>query len=103
MDKFDNTEQIRDRQNLGWCKPIKHKSEDIYLCLMEGKVVGIFQNGKEKITITDEEIRELARRFNTDYDLYEGWDDVHILLDSGNFEELGCGDCPWRDVCEVTT
>ena len=91
---------IESGQNLEWCKPMKHESEDINLCVKEGEVIGILECGNEILPVTSEKITELAKRLNSDYDLYEGWDDTHILLDSG-FEEMGCKDCPWFDTCEA--
>ena len=87
-------------QNIEWCKPMKHESEDITLCVKEGEVIVILECGNEIYPVTAEKITELAKRLNSDYDMYEGWDDTHILLDSG-FEEMGCKDCPWFDTCEA--
>lgn len=91
---------IETGENLSWCRPMEHKSEDITLCVMEGEVIGILECANEIYPVTAEKITELAKRLNSCYDLYEGWDDTHILLDSG-FEEMGCKDCPWFDVCEA--
>lgn len=107
-------EMIESGENAEWCKPMKHKTEDIYLAYHEGEVDAILDNGKEAVRSStigkkiweesdpamDEKIKELAKRLNSDYDEYEGWDDTHILLDA-DFEELGCKDCPWFNICDA--
>lgn len=99
-------EMIETGKNLGWCKPMKHKTENIYLAVNGNKIDSIFDNGKETIRggeadkIIDKKINDLAQRLNPEYDEYEGWNDTHILIDSG-FEELGCKDCPWFNACDA--
>ena len=93
---------IKNGGNTEWCKPLKHKSEAVYLVVYEGDIANILDNGNyffefDKI---EEKIKELAKRLNPEHDEYEGWDDTHILLDS-DFEELGCNDCPWFDLCDA--
>lgn len=90
---------LENGENLSWCKPMKHRIENVFISVNEGEVVGIRVNGKDE-DITDEKIKELAKKLNLDYDKYEGWNDIHILLES-DFEELGCKDCPWFDICEA--
>ena len=101
---------IENGQNLSWCKPLKHKSEAVYLIVNEGIIDSIIDNGEETVRTSiigkksdpamDEKIKELAKRLNPEYDEYEGWDDTHILLNS-DFEELGCRDCPWFNSCDA--
>ena len=99
-------EMIENGQNLSWCVPMKHKTENIYLVVNENNIDSILDNGKETLRsrktdkVIDEKINVLAQRLNPEYDEYEGWNDTHILIDSG-FEELGCKDCPWFNSCDA--
>jgi hypothetical protein len=90
---------IENGQNVSWCKPLKHRTEDIFLIVNEGEISGIRINGKDE-NVTPEIITELAKKLNESYDEYEGWSDTHILLDA-DFEEMGCCDCPYFDICEA--
>ncbi len=90
---------IENGQNVSWCKPLKHRTEDIFLIVTDGEISGIRINGKDE-NVTAEIIMELAKKLNESYDEYEGWNDTHILLDA-DFEELGCRDCPYFDICEA--
>lgn len=90
---------IENGQNVSWCKPLKHRTEDIFLIVTEGEISGIRINGKDE-NVTPEIITELAKKLNESHDEYEGWSDTHILLDA-DFEELGCSDCPYFDICEA--
>ena len=47
----------------------------------------------------EEALEQLAREVNSDYDLYSGYDDTHIALQS--MHEIGCWHCPFRDECEA--
>lgn len=94
-------------ENLGWCKPISFNGGEIVIALNEGAVVSIQDHGEDVPTqyigncvcgYTDDQIKAVARRVNGDYDLYSGWDDVHILLEGGG-EELPCRECPWFGIC----
>lgn len=90
---------IENGQNVSWCKPLKHRTEDIFLIVTEGEISGIRINGKDE-NVTPEIITELAKKLNESYDEYEGWSDTHILLDA-DFEEMGCRNCPYFDICEA--
>ena len=90
---------IENGQNVSWCKPLKHRTEDIFLILTEGEISGIRINGKDE-NVTPEIITELAKKLNESYDDYDGWSDTHILL-AADFEELGCSKCPYFDICEA--
>lgn len=90
---------IENGQNVSWCKPLKHRTEDILLIVNEGEISGIRINEKDE-NVTPEIITELAKKLNESYDEYEGWSDTHILLDA-DFEELGCSNCPYFDICEA--
>lgn len=92
---------IGSRENLGWCKPLKHKSENVIIAVNEGTIVSVLVDGEEQsCSITSELIKKLAQRLNEDYEEYQGYSDTEILLEA-DFEELGCADCPWFDVCEA--
>ncbi len=90
---------IENGQNLSWCKPLKHRTDDIFLIVTEGEISGICINGKDE-NITPETITELAKKLNESYDEYERWDDTHVLLDA-DFEETGCCNCPYFNICEA--
>lgn len=90
---------IENGQNIDWCKPLRHRTENIIIVLMGGEIIQIRINEEDK-DVTPEIITELAKKLNESYDEYEGWSDTHILLDA-DFEELGCSDCPYFDICEA--
>lgn len=85
--------------NIEWCKPLKHKTANIILILMNNEVINIWENGNP-VAATPEKITELAKWLNGDYCLYEGYNDTEILIDA-DFIELSCNCCPFNDVCEV--
>lgn len=90
-------------QNFTWCKPYTNDSETHYLVVYDGIAHSI-----ETPDITahrygggnfDETLEQLAREVNPDYDLYSGYDDTYIALQS--MHEIGCWHCPFRDECEA--
>lgn len=86
-------------ENLGWCRPESYLDGRVILAINEGTVAGIVIDGAEQTT-TPENIRRVAKMVNDNYDLYEGWDDVHIIQDVDH-EELPCRLCPWFDDCDA--
>ena len=89
---------MRDGENMGWCVPYATKDESVWVVSSENCVS--IKDGDTAIdNATPEQIREYAKKINEDYDLYSGWDDLHILLDG--MRSHGCTECPFRDVCEA--
>lgn len=86
-------------ENLGWCRPESYLDGRVILAINEGTVAGIVIDGADE-AITPDAIRRVAKMVNDNYDLYEGWDDVHIIQDAAH-EELPCRRCPWFDVCDA--
>ena len=87
-------------ENLEWCKPISCKDGKIVVAINNGRVVSMQIDG-EDVDATAENITRAARIANDYYNDYEGYDDAHILEDARTAVELGCAQCPWRDVCEA--
>ena len=91
-------------ENLSYCKPYTNDNEDYFLIMFEGRAASIsMPNG---IRITDGEpgfsdaLRTLARTVNEEYELYSGWDDTHIALET--MHETGCSRCPFcKDWCDA--
>lgn len=91
---------MRDREeNLDWCRPESYLDSRVILAINEGTVVGINIDGADE-AITPDAIRRVAKMVNNNYDLYKGWDDVHIIQESAH-EELPCRLCPWFDDCDA--
>lgn len=85
--------------NLDWCRPESYLDDRVILAINEGTVVGINIDGADE-AITPDAIRRVARMVNEDYDLYKGWDDVHIIQCAAH-EELPCHRCPWFEDCDA--
>ena len=85
-------------ENLGWCRPESYLDGRVILAINEETVVGINIDGADE-AITPDAIRRVAKMVNDNYDLYEGWDDVHIIQDVDH--ELPCRLCPWFDDCDA--
>lgn len=73
-------EKMMPDENLSWCKPMVSKDGRVTIAVNEGAVVGLMLDGKDLQP--------------------SNWSDTHILLD-GDFVEIGCGACPWRDICDA--
>ena len=101
--KYNDARQkmIENGENLSWCKPyqIEDSEKEVYFTLNEGEIQEIMIDG-ENIDATSETIKELAQKYNPDYDEYEGYSDFEILMDV-NKNELGCKDCPWFKDCQA--
>lgn len=93
-------DMMRDsEENLGWCRPESYLDGRVILAINEETVVGINIDGADE-AITPDAIRRVAKMVNDNYDLYEGWDDVHIIQDVEH-DELPCRLCPWFGDCDA--
>lgn len=92
-------EKMMPNENLSWCRPMVSRDGRVTLAINEGAIVGLMVDGEE-LQISEKEIARTARIANESYNDYSGWDDIYILLDS-DFTEIGCNECPWRDVCDA--
>lgn len=94
MKYIDYMEQ-HPKENMSWCRPFL--SDDGHaLALNEGDPTCRFPDG----AIGGQELmKRFAMEVNPSYDLYSGWDDIHIALEC--MHEVGCVDCPFADMCEV--
>ena len=97
---------MKDRdENLSWCKPYIGKR--VSFSLWENHIDNVMIDGKEinpegykggMSYYTSEQVEKVARVANKDYDLYKGWDDLHILLE-GEVSEGPCYSCPCFKWC----
>lgn len=71
-------EKMMPGENLSWCKPMVSRDGRVTIAVNEGAVAGLMVDGKD-LQPSNQEIARL--------------DD--------DFIELGCSDCPWRDICEA--
>ena len=103
-------EMMKDNENLGWCKPYATPDEKTWVVVSEGMASIIIDAGKTTYGATDKQIEALAKRLNEDFDLYSGYDPLHILIEGmegqyfglrGHHAERGCSECPFRDVCDA--
>lgn len=85
--------------NLSWCKPLSYRDGKVILAVIEGEVVGLRIDGTD-VEINADSVCRVAKMVNADYDLYSGWDDLHIIAEAPH-EELGCCNCPWFDICDA--
>ena len=83
--------------NLSWCKPLEFNHGDVVIAFDEGDIVGLQVRGE---TVDIPAVEVIAKLVNEDYDLYQGYSPMEILLDS-NYHELPCRMCPWFDICEA--
>lgn len=88
---------IDNNENLSWCRPYIH--DRVQFSILEGNISGLMIDGDD-VDPNPESIRTAAQIVNPDYSEYEGWTDLHILLD-GDAHECACCDCPWFDVCSA--
>lgn len=90
---------IENGENLGWCKPLSFLDGKVILAVNEGEVVGLRIDGTD-VKINAESVHRVAEMVNPCYDLYSGWDDMHIIAEAPH-KELGCCDCPWFGICDA--
>lgn len=83
--------------NLTWCKPLEFKHGEVVIAINEGDIVGLQVQG-ETGDVTP--VEHIARLVNEDYELYQGYSPMEILLDA-DFSELPCRCCPWFLECEA--
>lgn len=77
------------------CKAMSSKDGRIVVITDGSQVIGMAVDGVE-VDVTP----AAAKEANADYDLYSGWSDDHILLEAMG-TEIGCEDCPYRQVCDI--
>lgn len=94
-------EKMMSGENLGWCRPYISEDGKDAIAINEGEAVSLMVDGRDfpASEITPDAIKALAQKVNTDYALYSGWSDLHIAAEA--LREVGCADCPWRDICEA--
>lgn len=92
--------------NMGFCIPFHGDSKALgnfdhefdFLILFEGQAHSLYLDGEAIHDPSEEDLKKFAKAINPDYDLYDGWDDLHIALDV--MTECGCSRCPFKDECE---
>lgn len=97
--EYNNTE------NTQWCMPFCGDNRQIgnfkhdfdFLILFEGKAHSLYIDGKAIHDPSEDDLKDFAKAINPDYDLYDGWDDLHIALDV--MRECGCSQCPFFGEC----
>ena len=95
-------------ENLSWCRPYVGKR--VSVAVNEGRICSMTIDGQEihpgaldpirGYVYTPEQVERAARAANEAYDLYKGWDDLHILLE-GEVSERPCHECPWFEQCDA--
>lgn len=81
------------------CKAMSSRDGRIVVITDGSQVIGMAVDGVE-IDVTPASVHTAAKEANADYDLYSGWSDDHILLEAMG-AEIGCEDCPYRQVCDI--
>lgn len=92
-------EKMSANENLGWCIPYATEDEKVWAIHCNGKIETIQIDGKTVNLPTEQQIDDLAKKINSDYEYYSGYDATHILIDA--MREHGCQDCPFRSACEA--
>ena len=93
-------ESMENGENLSWCRPYISHDGSCAMVVNEGKIINIMINGEDFINPSHEQIALFAVRlihddFDSNADDYEL---LEILCDT--MREVGCADCPYRDMCE---
>lgn len=93
--------------NLGWCKALDFG--DVQISVNEGIINGIMDSGVDIDSdegilssnfYTEKTLTAIAKKVNPNYDLYDGYNATHIILDAKH-DELPCKLCPWFNVCSA--
>jgi hypothetical protein len=92
-------EKMNPGENLSWCRPFVDEDGKYAIAVNEGQIVSMILNGEEQSDITDDLVYRFANDVNLNYDLYQGWSDLHIICDA--LPERGCSECPFRDECDA--
>lgn len=93
-------------ENMSWCRPYVSDDGRYAVAVNDGEIIeavtpkGHMPEGHLS-PLTDEEIEELAREIDHDYNLYDGWNDTEIILDK--LHETGCASCPFFSRCDAMT
>ena len=82
--------------NRDFCIP--YQNGNTIFIYFNGKIVNIQDNGKKIYNSNEDIIKDYAKKLNTDYDLYSGYTDTHILIDA--CEKIDCAACPFLSECE---
>ena len=91
-------------ENISWCKPYTCTTDagDYAIIMYEGEAIAIKTPTGEahryNDTLTDNTMEQFARAVNPHYDMFAGYSDEYIALDS--MHETGCAFCPFRNDCE---
>ena len=82
-------------ENMSYCKPYQDDSGAYTIIMFEGHAEtartpdgDIYGESNVKKSIKD-----IAIAVNPDYDLYQGWSDLHIALEA--MHVVGCASCPY--------
>lgn len=97
-------------ENLSWCRPYISEDGRYAVAINEGEICGMILDGEPvepvinqdrrwETIYTDEMIERFARSVNPNYDMYKGYDDLHIALE--RLREVGCCECPFCGECEA--
>lgn len=76
-----------------------YSSARVQLVTLNGNIESLKIDGHEK-ELSTENVQLAAKLANPNYDLYRGWNDMHILLD-GELRKIPCAECPWFNICEM--
>jgi hypothetical protein len=102
-------ETLEPGQNVGWCKPYLISTEDFDACITvtEGEITGILVGddewpllGKKGLypCYSEAQLLKLAHLiYGEESDLT--WNIQADIMDSA--VEIGCLECPWKNMCEV--
>lgn len=90
-------------ENFSFCKPCYNDSGDYALVMFDGELSAIKTPDlvayRYDGTLTDEVMQQFAKAVNPNYDLYSGYNDIHIALEA--MHPVGCAYCPFKDDCEI--
>ena len=83
-----------------FCAPYSFLNGRVIMAIMYGRDIQAITIDGEDFIPTPQNIKTTAKLVNPDYDMYQGWPDIHIILDAG-YDMLDCQKCPWFKFCEA--
>lgn len=95
--------EVHGDENINWCKPYTNNTESSFIVVYDGDAMAIstptLEAHRYDGSLNDDVLHRFAKRINQHYDVYHGWDDLHIALEM--MHEVGCINCPFKDDCDV--
>ena len=89
-------------QDLDWCACYKNK--DVVYVYANGEIISL-AIGEDEYHTTEQIKQNITRAAKLvegdDYDLYDGYSDEEILLQSSNMDRCGCLECPYCSICDA--